>query len=531
MELWVLQAVFPFLGLPDLAAAAQVCRLWREALEGGEAAAESPYGTLPSGEVWRAVALRHLPWHATGGGEEVPASEAMVDDQRSIEERKRQLWGRPAVVAPDIPLHAWKQTLRCVVEVFRCAGELLESRFTVDAWHDMNGTDRGWNYEVWHHALHMLKQHDIIVKKAREVHSYGVSDTGRVCLAEGSPEMVIYERVPPEGMFMVDLKEWAANRDVKGINQALALGWIVILDEVEDTEKRQRAAADPLVLNPRKSLARVVRNVVEPPKDEVREQLALIDRHSHEDNRGLLPKGVYANLKRRMLIHNNIARTYRMSRGIQFVSSVGEMFRIFAACRDQHQATGHVQAADQAPSPRDDVRARNDAAGPDDEQEKETVVSHKTKYFQMHKGFFREERDVVTSVNDMLMAIDKIEKYSSGIRDLDHWINPESEMVVDAVFHNLVLLGEAGGITMNELLRRERENDHPIPRPAGVDWEELVVMRNNIIHKYFIFLDDLTRRTRMKQAWQLVRKLIDHGRPALRTLLLALQQAQTASQQ
>jgi uncharacterized protein with HEPN domain len=56
-------------------------------------------------------------------------------------------------------------------------------------------------------------------------------------------------------------------------------------------------------------------------------------------------------------------------------------------------------------------------------------------------------------------------------------------------------------------------------------------MRNNIIHKYFIFLDDLTRRTRMKQAWQLVRKLIDHGRPALRTLLLALQQAQTASQQ
>jgi hypothetical protein len=94
----------------------EVCRLWREALEGGEAAAESPYGTLPSGEVWRAVALRHLPWHATGvgvGGEEVPASEAMVDDQRSIEERKRQLWGRPAVVAPDIPLHAWKQTLRC----------------------------------------------------------------------------------------------------------------------------------------------------------------------------------------------------------------------------------------------------------------------------------------------------------------------------------------------------------------------------------------------------------------------------------
>jgi hypothetical protein len=158
--------------------------------------------------------------------------------------------------------------------------------------------------------------------------------------------------------------------------------------------------------------------VVEPPKDEVREQLALIDRHSHEDNRGLLPKvsfsrvrpatfvfdtccvcvwsrcvrdarrsyqGVYANLKRRMLIHNNIARTYRMSRGIQFVSSVGEMFRIFAACRDQHQATGHGQVADQAPSPRDDVRARNEAAGPDDEQEKETVVSHKTKYFQMHK--------------------------------------------------------------------------------------------------------------------------------------------------
>ena len=107
----MLQAVFPFLGLPDLAAAAQgtppppltfYVPLWRAALE--------------SGEVWRAVALRHLPWHATGGGGEevqLPASDATVDDQRSIEERKRQLWGRPAVVAPDIPLHAWKQTLRC----------------------------------------------------------------------------------------------------------------------------------------------------------------------------------------------------------------------------------------------------------------------------------------------------------------------------------------------------------------------------------------------------------------------------------
>jgi hypothetical protein len=26
-------------------------------------------------------------------------------------------------------------------------------------------------------------------------------------------------------------QEWAANRDVKGINQALALGWIAIIDE------------------------------------------------------------------------------------------------------------------------------------------------------------------------------------------------------------------------------------------------------------------------------------------------------------
>jgi hypothetical protein len=42
---------------------------------------------------------------------------------------------------------------------------------------------------------------------------------------------------------------------------------------------------------------------------------------------------------------------------------------------------------------------------------------------------------VVTSVNDMLMAIDKIEKYSSGIRDLDHWINPGQSVSTSPAHH------------------------------------------------------------------------------------------------
>lgn len=100
----------------------------------------------------------------------------------------------------------------------------------------------------------------------------------------------------------------------------------------------------------------------------------------------------------------------------------------------------------------------------------------------------------------------------------------ESEMIVDAVFHNLVLVGEAGGIVMNEIARREREEGDPRAHnlTIGLDWEAVVVMRNNIIHKYFIFRESLTRRTRMKQALALVRRLVTRDRPtllALRTLL------------
>jgi hypothetical protein len=68
-------------------------------------------------------------------------------------------------------------------------------------------------------------------------------------------------------------------------------------------------------------------------------------------------------------------------------------------------------------------------------------------------------------------------------------------------------------------------------RPEGLDWEELVVMRNNIIHKYFIFHNELTRHTRMKQAWNLTRKLIERGRPALHTLRLAFERTPSLQEQ
>jgi hypothetical protein len=89
-----------------------VCRLWREALEGS-----CDDGDEEEESVWRAVALRLLPcWHAGGEEEEEGAGRSSNDgdhQQQSIEERKRQLWGRPAAVAPDVPPHRWKQTLRC----------------------------------------------------------------------------------------------------------------------------------------------------------------------------------------------------------------------------------------------------------------------------------------------------------------------------------------------------------------------------------------------------------------------------------
>lgn len=73
---------------------------------------------------------------------------------------------------------------------------------------------------------------------------------------------------------------------------------------------------------------------------------------------------------------------------------------------------------------------------------------------------------------------------------------------------------------MNEVMRRAKEEGDIKPRDAsaGIDWNGVIVMRNNIIHKYFMFSDEITRRTRMTQAFELAQKLVSHDKAILASL-------------
>jgi uncharacterized protein with HEPN domain len=81
-------------------------------------------------------------------------------------------------------------------------------------------------------------------------------------------------------------------------------------------------------------------------------------------------------------------------------------------------------------------------------------------------------RDWAFRIQDILDAITKIRRYVSGI-DFDTFENDEE--IMDAVIHNLTVIGEAA---------------HHIPaditgRHAGIPWRQMIDMRNFSVHAYW----------------------------------------------
>ena len=75
-------------------------------------------------------------------------------------------------------------------------------------------------------------------------------------------------------------------------------------------------------------------------------------------------------------------------------------------------------------------------------------------------------------VNDILDAIEKISKYTSGMTEAQFYAD---EKTVDAVIRNFSIIGEAANAVPAEI-----QSSHP-----GVPWSELIGMRNIVIHGYF----------------------------------------------
>jgi len=77
-------------------------------------------------------------------------------------------------------------------------------------------------------------------------------------------------------------------------------------------------------------------------------------------------------------------------------------------------------------------------------------------------------------IQDMLEAIEKIEKYTESIEDLDEF--KRNNMVADAVLRNLEIIGEAARNIPEEI--RTKYNEIP--------WNRVVGLRNIVIHGYFV---------------------------------------------
>ncbi len=82
------------------------------------------------------------------------------------------------------------------------------------------------------------------------------------------------------------------------------------------------------------------------------------------------------------------------------------------------------------------------------------------------------KRDIVLFLEDILNAIEKIERYSRGLSlgDLK-----QNDMVTDAILRNFEIIGEAAR-NVPERVRRQ----YPF-----VEWKEAIGFRNILIHDYF----------------------------------------------
>src|SRR3954468_22805313 len=105
------------------------------------------------------------------------------------------------------------------------------------------------------------------------------------------------------------------------------------------------------------------------------------------------------------------------------------------------------------------------------------------------------KRDSDLLIEDMLAAICKIERYTSGMDE--ELLFRQDEKTVDAVVRNLEILGEA---------TRQMPEDFMALHPE-VPWRQVAGLRNRIVHDYF-GLD-------LEMIWEVVR----HDLPRLQTLL------------
>lgn len=82
------------------------------------------------------------------------------------------------------------------------------------------------------------------------------------------------------------------------------------------------------------------------------------------------------------------------------------------------------------------------------------------------------KRDVTLLLDDILTAIEKIDRYVAGL-DREQFLNDEKS--IDAVVRNLEIIGEATRQLPDEFIEQQ----------THIPWQQMAGLRNRIVHEYF----------------------------------------------
>ena len=107
-------------------------------------------------------------------------------------------------------------------------------------------------------------------------------------------------------------------------------------------------------------------------------------------------------------------------------------------------------------------------------------------------------REYKLYIEDILLAMDKIERYTKGFSYVSFM---KDEMVVDAVVRNLQIIGEATRNIPEDVKGRS----------SHIPWQRMTGLRNIIVHEYFGV--DLT------MIWEIITENLPDTKPAIQEML------------